>query len=89
MISKETCCTNCSHQPVCSFKDDFMKAQKAVDGISVTLGETEKGIEMKDLCKFDFILPIILQCKYYEPSKQAIKRMINKADIATDTYDSL
>ena len=35
----ETQCTYCDHRHVCSYKEQFLAAQKAVDEVSVSIGD--------------------------------------------------
>lgn len=35
---KETACTTCAHSEVCILKEEFLKAQRAVDGVTDHLG---------------------------------------------------
>lgn len=58
---KETLCTSCVHREVCSKKEEFQAAQKAVDDILVGLGD--KGvIHLSDM---KWIRPVQLQCTHY------------------------
>ena len=36
---KETQCTHCNHLQICSFKAQFLAAQKAVDEVTVSTGD--------------------------------------------------
>ena len=58
---KETQCTHCVHREVCSKRDDFLKAQKAVDDLYVPL-DGSRGINLRDL---KWIKPVTLQCGHY------------------------
>lgn len=62
---KETRCTNCEHQKVCSFKEQFMNAQEAVDRVSVCIGEKS----IKYLRDFDWIKKVELECVHFIPTK--------------------
>ena len=62
---KETMCTTCVHQDVCSLKGKFLDAQKAVDGLVVydylptgLLGQ----VKLRDI---GFIKPVELECIHY------------------------
>ena len=62
---KETMCTTCIHQDVCSLKGKFLDAQKAVDGL-VVYDELPTGllgqVKLRDI---GFIKPVELECIYY------------------------
>ena len=47
MTCKEIC-DNCSHHDVCKFKDDFLKAQTAVNDVMVHL-ENNRSIYLRDM----------------------------------------
>ena len=36
---RESRCANCEHRKVCSFKEQFLNAQKAVDEVTVHTGD--------------------------------------------------
>lgn len=74
---KETQCSHCDHLQVCSFKEQFLAAQKAVDDVRVGLGD--RGV--KYLRDFDWIKPISLECTYFTPRK-AMPRGVPDKDIA-------
>lgn len=63
---RETPCTHCIHREVCSFKDEFLSAMKAVNEVSVSLPskETSVGccISLRDI---KWIKPVELVCTYY------------------------
>ena len=62
---KETMCTTCIHQDVCSLKGKFLDAQKAVDGL-VVYDELPTGllgqVKLRDI---GFIKPVELECIHY------------------------
>ena len=62
---KETMCTTCIHQDVCSLKGKFLDAQKAVDGL-VVYDELPTGllgqVKLRDI---GFIKPVELECVHY------------------------
>ena len=62
---KETMCTTCIHQDVCSLKEKFLDAQKAVDGL-VVYDELPTGllgqVKLRDI---GFIKPVELECIHY------------------------
>lgn len=58
---KETACSTCTHREVCSLKDEFLKAQSAVDDATVYLGEGR----MKKLRDYSWITTPDLRCKHY------------------------
>ena len=62
---KETMCTTCIHQDICSLKGKFLDAQKAVDGL-VVYDELPTGllgqVKLRDI---GFIKPVELECVHY------------------------
>lgn len=48
---RESRCANCEHRKVCSFKEQFLNAQKAVDEVTVHTGDKS----IKYLRNFDWI----------------------------------
>ena len=62
---KETMCTTCIHQDICSGKEKFLDAQKAVDGLVVydKLPDGKLGqVKLRDI---SFIKPVELACIHY------------------------
>ena len=62
---KETMCTTCIHQDICSLKEKFLDAQKAVNGLVVydKLPDGKLGqIKLRDI---GFIKPVELKCIHY------------------------
>ena len=62
---KETMCTTCIHQDICSLKGKFLDAQKAVDGLVVydKLPDGKLGqVKLRDI---GFIKPVELACIHY------------------------
>ena len=62
---KETMCTTCVHQDICSVKEKFLDAQKAVDGLVVydKLPDGKLGqVKLRDI---GFIKPVELECVHY------------------------
>lgn len=57
-----TMCANCSHRDVCSLKDQFIAAQKAVDEVSVNLGCDGNKMSFKRLRDFNWIKRVKLEC---------------------------
>lgn len=60
---KETMCTTCIHQDICSVKEKFLDAQKAVDGL-IAYDELPTGRQVK-LRDISFIKPVELVCIHY------------------------
>lgn len=58
----ETACTSCSHLKVCKFKEEFLKAQTAVNDVTVYLGDGCM-IKLRDI---KYIPTVQLRCDYYE-----------------------
>lgn len=74
---KETLCTNCSHREVCSFKDQFLEAQKAVDNIEVSRPSAEiNSISLIRLSNISWIKPVELVCKHYTKTSPQIKENV-------------
>lgn len=64
---KETMCTTCVHQDICSVKEKFLDAQKAVDGLVVynKLPDGKTGqVKLRDI---GFIKPVELACIHFIP----------------------
>lgn len=64
-FEKEMLCTHCSHVKVCSYKTQFLSAQKAVENVSVGLGDCS-CIYLRDI---KWIQPVELRCDYYTPQE--------------------
>lgn len=60
--SKETQCSYCDHLKVCSYKEQFLAAQKAVDDVRVQVGDS---VAKTPLSNFDWIRQVKLECKHY------------------------
>lgn len=58
----DTACSNCKHINVCKFKEDFLKAQAAVNDVTVPLGDN-RLIRLRDI---KWIPAVMLPCDYYE-----------------------
>lgn len=58
---KETQCTHCNHLQVCSFKAQFLAAQKAIDEVTVGTGD-RSFINLRDI---SWIRPVSLECSYF------------------------
>lgn len=84
---EETLCTNCNHREVCSLTDQYLKAQKAVDDISVTLGHDGNKVSFKRLRDFDWIKRVRLECIHFTPRK-VIRRDISAINqVFAENYD--
>lgn len=73
---EEILCTHCDHFQVCSFKEQFLKAQNVVNEITVGIGD--RGI--KYLRDFDWIKPVKLECVHFAEKRSALR------DILTDNH---
>ena len=62
---KETKCTTCIHQDVCSLKGKFLDAQKAVDGLVVYDKLPDGKLGQVKLSDIGFINPVELACIHY------------------------
>lgn len=59
-------CEKCSHYPVCSKKETYVAAQKAVEQLSVTLPDKrDDAVVSTKLSNIDWIKPVILECKHH------------------------
>lgn len=67
---KETCCTNCDHLRVCSYKERFLAAQKAVDEVHVQVGN---NVAKMALSSFNWIKPVSLECIYFSKKKPTMR----------------
>ena len=61
MTCKETACSSCAHLEVCSLRNEFLKAQSAVDDVIVHLTNGS----MKKLRDYNWITTPDLRCKHY------------------------
>ena len=66
--SEDTLCTNCDHREVCSLMGQLQNAQKAIN--EVTVGVGNKGI--KYLRDFDWIKRVKLECTHFS-RKQSMR----------------
>ena len=62
---KETMCTTCIHQDICSVKEKFLDAQKAVDGLVVYDKLPDGKLGQVNLRDIGFIKPVELACIHY------------------------
>ena len=62
---KETMCTTCIHQDICSVKEKFLDAQKAVDGLVVYNKRPDGKLGEVKLRDIGFIKPVELACIHY------------------------
>lgn len=58
---KETACTTCVHLEVCKLSGEFLKAQTAVDDVTVHLGD-RRMIKLRDI---KWIPAVNLRCDHY------------------------
>ena len=71
---KETMCTTCIHQDICSVKEKFLDAQKAVDGLVIydKLPDGKTGqVKLRDV---GFIKPVELACIHFIPKNTTFIR---------------
>ena len=66
----ETQCTYCGHRHVCSYKVQFLTAQKAVDRVSVSIGDGS-FINLSDI---SWIQPVHLTCSFCSGKEPTITR---------------
>lgn len=62
---RETACTKCAHREVCKFKEEFLKAQTAVNDVMVHFDEN-RMIRLRDI---KWIPTVDLRCNYYTYSQ--------------------
>ena len=63
---KEIQCTRCLHWEVCSLKEEFIKAQKAIDETYLSRPcEDGNKVAMVRIRDIKYIKPVELHCKYY------------------------
>lgn len=65
----ETQCTRCNHLQVCSYKEQFLAAQKAVDNVTVITGN-RSFVNLRDI---SWIQPIKLECSYFSGKTSTMK----------------
>lgn len=78
---QETMCSRCSHLQVCSLKEQFLNAQKAVDDVMVTVGERAA----KRLRDFDWIKRVKLECAHFIPQASTSRDASSADGIPSDT----
>ena len=61
----ETACTTCAHRDVCKYKADFLKAQAAVNDVTVSLD----GNRLMRLRDMKWIPAVMLRCDHYTYSQ--------------------
>lgn len=63
---KETQCSRCSHREVCSLKEEFLAAQKAIDEAILHRERRDDGaVSMIRIRDIKYIEPVELGCQYY------------------------
>lgn len=63
---KETLCVSCSHREICFFKDEFLKAQTAVDNLQICRKSAEDAATcMVSLRNVPWLKPVELVCVHY------------------------
>lgn len=72
---KETQCTHCNHLQVCSFKVQFLAAQKAVDKVTVGTGD-RSFINLRDI---SWIHPVSLECSYFSGKATTMRNAAQSA----------
>lgn len=73
---KETLCTSCVHHEVCSKKEEYLAAQKAVDNLFVKKNDVIGNY----LNTMTWIRPVQLQCIYYMSNGYGTIRGITVTD---------
>ena len=71
---RDTQCTSCIHLDVCSIKEKFLDAQRAVGELTVsskTPDGTNGYVKLRDI---GFIQPVELKCIHYIPKNASFTR---------------
>ena len=55
-------CLSCDHREVCRLSEEFVRAQNAVNNVTVPLGSGR----MMELRNFHYIEPVQLKCKHWK-----------------------
>lgn len=72
---RETPCTSCSHREVCSFKDEFLSAMKAVNEVLVGLPSKDPTVACTiKLREITWIKPVELTCNHYKKKNEGAIR---------------
>ena len=71
----ETQCTHCVHREVCSHKERFLSAQKAVDEFTVSYADRE-FIRLRDI---PWIKPVKLECSYFSGRFPVMRESVQTA----------
>lgn len=77
---KETQCTHCNHLQVCSFKAQFLAAQKAVDEVTVGTGD-RSFINLRDI---SWIRPVSLECSYFSGKVPVMRDVAQSVALAAE-----
>ena len=83
--TKETQCSHCNHLQVCSFKDQFLAAQKAVDNVRVGIGD-HSIINLRDI---SWIRPVSLECSYFSGKMPVMRDVAQSATLAAERASAL
>lgn len=71
----ETLCTRCSHREVCSFKDEFLSAIKAINEVSIGLSSKDPNVGCVIMLRdITWIKPVELVCTHYEKKNEVTIR---------------
>jgi len=82
---KETLCTSCVHREVCSKKEEYLAAQKAVDNLFVKKNDVIGNY----LNTMTWIKPVQLQCIYHMSNCYSTVRGITVTDCTGSTSDNV
>ena len=82
---KETQCTHCNHLQICSFKAQFLAAQKAVDEVTVSTGD-RSFISLRDI---SWIRPVSLECSYFSRKMPVMRDVAQSATLAAERASAL
>lgn len=82
---KETQCTHCNHLQICSFKAQFLAAQKAVDEVTVSTGD-RSFISLRDI---SWIRPVSLEYSYFSGKMPVMRDVAQSATLAAERASAL
>ena len=78
MLITETACNDCDHAKVCRHREEFLKAQEAVENASISIGS-------KPISAIECVEPIKLRCKFREHKVDMWNSITTQNTISTIT----
>ncbi len=74
MSNEKVLCDRCDHKPVCSLRAEYMAAQKAVNNVIVSFGDSDgNSIAGKRLNNFTWIKIPELKCVHFSGIKSGVR----------------